>query len=130
MNVESKAESEAARWQDHVYDLLRRNNVTQFAYVPDAGHRILIDRALADPQVHSVALTTEEEGVALLADRGEVGRPCKRCAPAAGRQRHGLCAGAGEADRTAILQARPRSGALPGAVQTGLAISGLKAGGH
>lgn len=47
MNVETKADSEAARWQDHVYDLLRRNNVTQFAYVPDAGHRILIDRSLA-----------------------------------------------------------------------------------
>src|SRR5882724_2594634 len=57
----------AARWQDGLYDLLRRNNVTQFAYVPDAGHRILIDRSLADPDVHSVALTTEEEGVALLA---------------------------------------------------------------
>jgi sulfopyruvate decarboxylase alpha subunit len=55
------------RWQDALYDLLRRNNVTQFAYVPDAGHRILIDRSLADPAVHSVALTTEEEGVALLA---------------------------------------------------------------
>jgi hypothetical protein len=29
--------------------------------VPDAGHRILIHRSLADPGVHSVALTTEEE---------------------------------------------------------------------
>ena len=57
----------AARWQDDLYDLLRRNNVTQFAYVPDAGHRILIDRSLADPGALSVALTTEEEGVALLA---------------------------------------------------------------
>ena len=57
----------AARWQDELYDLLRRNNVTQFAYVPDAGHRILIDRSLADPGVHSVALSTEEEGVALMA---------------------------------------------------------------
>ena len=55
------------RWQDELYDLLRRNNVTQFAYVPDAGHRILIDRSLADPEVHSVALTSEEEGVAMLA---------------------------------------------------------------
>lgn len=55
------------RWQDQLYDLLRRHNVTQFAYVPDAGHRILIDRSLADPGAHSVALTTEEEGVALLA---------------------------------------------------------------
>jgi sulfopyruvate decarboxylase alpha subunit len=59
--------SETGRWQDALYDLLRRHNVTQFAYVPDAGHRILIDRSLADPDVHSVALTTEEEGVALLA---------------------------------------------------------------
>jgi sulfopyruvate decarboxylase TPP-binding subunit len=57
----------AARWQDELYDLLRRNNVTQFAYVPDAGHRILIDRSLADVGALSVALTTEEEGVALLA---------------------------------------------------------------
>jgi sulfopyruvate decarboxylase TPP-binding subunit len=54
------------RWQDDLYDLLRRNNVTQFAYVPDAGHRILIDRSLADSEVHSVALTSEE-GVAMLA---------------------------------------------------------------
>jgi sulfopyruvate decarboxylase alpha subunit len=55
------------RWQDDLYDLLRRHNVTQFAYVPDAGHRILIDRSLGDPEVHSVALTSEEEGVAMLA---------------------------------------------------------------
>ena len=57
----------AVSWQDQVYDLLRRHNVTQFAYVPDAGHKILINRSLADPDVRSVALTTEEEGVALLA---------------------------------------------------------------
>jgi len=57
----------AVRWQDELCALLRRHNITQFAYVPDAGHRILIDRSLADPGVHSVALTTEEEGVALLA---------------------------------------------------------------
>jgi sulfopyruvate decarboxylase TPP-binding subunit len=56
-----------ASWQDDLYDLLRRHDVTQFAYVPDAGHRVLIDRSLDDPQVRSVALTTEEEGVALLA---------------------------------------------------------------
>ena len=54
-------------WQDELYELLRRHHVTQFAYVPDAGHRVVIDRALADPEVCSVALTTEEEGVALLA---------------------------------------------------------------
>ena len=56
-----------ARWQDRLYDLLRQNKITQFAYVPDAGHRILIDRSLADPGALSIPLTTEEEGVALLA---------------------------------------------------------------
>jgi sulfopyruvate decarboxylase alpha subunit len=54
-------------WQNEVYDLLRHHEVTQFAYVPDAGHRVLIERCLADPNVQPVALTTEEEGVALLA---------------------------------------------------------------
>src|SRR5436190_9055450 len=65
--AEGTAKGKTAGWQDQVYDLLRRHNVTQFAYVPDAGNKILIDRSLADPGVHSVALTTEEEGVALLA---------------------------------------------------------------
>ncbi|BBK33399.1 sulfopyruvate decarboxylase alpha subunit [Stella humosa] len=54
-------------WQDELYALLRRHRVTQFAYVPDAGHRRLIDRSLADPEVRSVPLTTEEEGVAQMA---------------------------------------------------------------
>src|SRR5437879_13273167 len=67
MNAEAETEGKPEAWQNQVYDLLRRNRVTQFAYVPDAGHKILIDRSLADPGVHSVALTTEEEGVALLA---------------------------------------------------------------
>jgi sulfopyruvate decarboxylase alpha subunit len=54
-------------WQHDLYDLLRLYHITQFCYVPDAGHSILIDRALADPEVRSIALTTEEEGVALAA---------------------------------------------------------------
>jgi hypothetical protein len=49
------------KWQDQVFDLLRQGGVTQFAYVPDAGHIILIDRSLADPDVHSIALTTEKK---------------------------------------------------------------------
>ena len=56
-----------AGWQHDLYDLLRRHGVTQFAYVPDAGHTIMIDRSLADADVFSIPLTTEEEGVALAA---------------------------------------------------------------
>ena len=57
----------SATWPDEIYEVLRVFDVTQFAYVPDAGHKVLIDRSVADPDVHSVALTTEEEGVGLLA---------------------------------------------------------------
>ena len=64
--VDSKGASKAA-WQHELYDLLRQNGITQFCYVPDAGHAVLIDRSLADSSVHSIALTTEEEGVALVA---------------------------------------------------------------
>ncbi|MBW8269171.1 phosphonopyruvate decarboxylase [Caldovatus aquaticus] len=62
-----EAATTAPGWQEELYALLRRNGVTQFAYVPDAGHRVLIDKSLADPEAHSIPLTTEEEGVALLA---------------------------------------------------------------
>jgi len=54
-------------WPNDLYDLLREHDVTQFAYVPDAGHKTLIDRSLTDPGASSIALTTEEEGVAMLA---------------------------------------------------------------
>ena len=73
MTAKSEA-SGAARWQDELYDELRRHDVTQFAYVPDAGHSVLIARSLADPTVHSVRLTTEEEGVAMLAGADLGGR--------------------------------------------------------
>ena len=56
-----------ASWPDALYELLRQHQVTQFAYVPDAGHTTLIQRCLEDPNAHAVSLTTEEEGVAQLA---------------------------------------------------------------
>ena len=66
--AEQRGEPKAgATWPDEIYRVLRELEVTQFAYVPDAGHKVLIDRSLDDPEVHSVALTTEEEGVGLLA---------------------------------------------------------------
>ena len=54
-------------WAHALYDLLRERGVSQVCYVPDAGHRVLIDRALQDSAVESIVLTTEEEGVAMLA---------------------------------------------------------------
>jgi sulfopyruvate decarboxylase alpha subunit len=66
--MDAKTETKGkASWQDQLYDLLRQHNITQISYVPDAGHKILINRSLADPGVRSIPLTTEEEGVALAA---------------------------------------------------------------
>ncbi|HET9650550.1 MAG TPA: hypothetical protein VFP36_00090 [Usitatibacter sp.] len=57
----------AASWQEKVYQALKRGGVRQVAYVPDAGHAHVIERAAADPGMRDIVLTTEEEGVALAA---------------------------------------------------------------
>ena len=57
----------AAAWQDQLFDTLKRAEIAQVGYVPDAGHARLIERCRADPGIHDVVLTTEEEGVALAA---------------------------------------------------------------
>ena len=54
-------------WQEELYELLRSNNVNLFCYVPDGGHKTLINKSIEDADVISVALTTEEEGVAMCA---------------------------------------------------------------
>lgn len=54
-------------WRDAVYEVFRAHAVRQVVYVPDSGHSRLIDRCHADPGMHAVVLTTEEEGVAQLA---------------------------------------------------------------
>ena len=54
-------------WSHRIYELLRARGVTLFAHVPDAGHRVLIERSSTDPDVRCIPLTTEEEGVALAA---------------------------------------------------------------
>jgi sulfopyruvate decarboxylase alpha subunit len=58
---------QAANWPDRLYETFKRAGIRQVSYVPDAGHARLIDRCRADPDIRDVALTTEEEGVALSA---------------------------------------------------------------
>ena len=54
-------------WQAAVYVALKAARITQIGYVPDAGHAHLITAAEADPAMHAIVLTTEEEGIALAA---------------------------------------------------------------
>lgn len=54
-------------WAPVIYDLLKTHAITLVSYVPDAGHSQLITLCEADPAMQTVSLTTEEEGVALVA---------------------------------------------------------------
>ena len=57
--------AEHRSWRDDVYESLKAAGVGIIAYVPDAGHSRAIERAVADPEMEAIVLTTEEEGVAL-----------------------------------------------------------------
>lgn len=66
--------TEHAGWRDQLYDSLKSAGIGIVAYVPDAGHSRAIERALADPDMEAVVLTTEEEGVALACGAWAGGR--------------------------------------------------------
>ena len=59
--------AQADDWPDRLFETLKRGGIRQVGYVPDAGHARLIERCRADDDIRDVALTTEEEGVALAA---------------------------------------------------------------
>jgi sulfopyruvate decarboxylase alpha subunit len=54
-------------WADEIFRVLVKADVRQAAYVPDAGHTRLIRLCHAAKRITAVPLTTEEEGIALLA---------------------------------------------------------------
>ncbi|MCC7426775.1 MAG: phosphonopyruvate decarboxylase [Alphaproteobacteria bacterium] len=56
---------DAPAWPADIYRTLRERDIKQVSYVPDAGHKHLINMCHADNQMKVVTLTTEEEGVAL-----------------------------------------------------------------
>ena len=71
MHARTEAASETAEagpsWPEEIFRILQRFDVRQVPYVPDAGHSQLINRVLGSSTMRGVPLTTEEEGVAMLA---------------------------------------------------------------
>src|SRR5580704_9649708 len=65
--MESRVSEDALDWRDEIFTVFKRADIRQVGYVPDAGHARLIELCRADPAMRAVALTSEEEGVALLA---------------------------------------------------------------
>jgi sulfopyruvate decarboxylase alpha subunit len=54
-------------WPEAIFAHFRRVGIRQVGYVPDAGHSRLIQLCQADLDIADVVLTTEEEGVGLVA---------------------------------------------------------------
>ncbi|SEJ78104.1 sulfopyruvate decarboxylase, alpha subunit [Arthrobacter sp. yr096] len=65
--VEAEKEVSTKSWPEGIYDLFKANDITLVAVVPDAGHSKLIQLCEADDEITLVSLTTEEEGIPLLA---------------------------------------------------------------
>ena len=55
----------AGDWPGEVHGALKRAGIALVGYVPDAGHKRLIELCDADAAMRSVVLTTEEEGIGL-----------------------------------------------------------------
>ncbi|HWV91697.1 MAG TPA: phosphonopyruvate decarboxylase [Burkholderiales bacterium] len=54
-------------WPDEIHRELSSAGVRMVGYVPDAGHKRLIELCQADKTMRAVVLTTEEEGIGLAA---------------------------------------------------------------
>jgi sulfopyruvate decarboxylase alpha subunit len=54
-------------WPAEIHRELTAARVTVVGYVPDAGHKRLIELCHADKRMRAVLLTTEEEGIGLVA---------------------------------------------------------------
>jgi sulfopyruvate decarboxylase TPP-binding subunit len=54
-------------WPGAIHRALKSHGVRQVSYVPDAGHKRLIELCHADKSMAVVPLTTEEEGIGLAA---------------------------------------------------------------
>ena len=52
-------------WAEDIYHALKQWEISQVAYVPDAGHKWLINKCHSDASITTVVLTTEEEGIAM-----------------------------------------------------------------
>ncbi len=64
MSIDTDAQ---ATWPADIFTILQHYNVRQVAYVPDGGHAVLIRMIHDSATMRPIPLTTEEEGIAVLA---------------------------------------------------------------
>jgi len=59
--------TEQQSWPAEIFAALKEHQVRQVAYVPDAGHTELLRRVHEDPEMTPVLLTSEQEGIGVIA---------------------------------------------------------------
>src|SRR3954452_23901174 len=65
MHVDQSERALERDWPADLHGVFRSAGVGHVSYVPDAGHTALINHCIADPQITTNVLTTEEEGIAI-----------------------------------------------------------------
>ena len=63
-------------WPEQVHRELKAAGVRMVGYVPDAGHKRLIELCQADKTMRAIVLSTEEEGIGLAAGAWLGGQRC------------------------------------------------------
>jgi sulfopyruvate decarboxylase alpha subunit len=63
-------------WPEQIHSELSSAGVQVVGYVPDAGHKRLIELCQADKKMRAVVLSTEEEGIGLAAGAWLGGQKC------------------------------------------------------
>lgn len=66
--------AERIDWHQHIFEVLRAQDISLIAHVPDAGHGPLIKMCEARNDMDVVTLSTEQEGIGLLSGAWAGGR--------------------------------------------------------
>jgi sulfopyruvate decarboxylase alpha subunit len=67
VNEQALAQTSDPHWGDEIYALFKAHRVELISFVPDGGHKRLIELCQADAALSTLTLTTEEEGIAFAA---------------------------------------------------------------
>ena len=65
--IPSNTSTTLGSWGDEIYALFKAHQIDLVAFVPDGGHKRLIELCQDDADLAAVTLTTEEEGIAFAA---------------------------------------------------------------
>src|SRR5258706_5235593 len=65
--ISESSSAEAIDWPAAIHRALKAQHVRQVSYVPDAGHKRLIELCHADTAMAALPLPTEDEGIGLAA---------------------------------------------------------------